>query len=85
MKWDILSGLFSSFILFSMSPRRGLGEAVHLGFRVFLAVFGVLHRVGESHQRIGRAAHRVQRAAELVLEHSVHAGDANFERIQSSS
>ena len=35
-----------------MSPRRGLGEAVHLGFRVFLAVLGVFHLVGESHQRL---------------------------------
>ena len=30
-------------------PRRGLGEAVHLRFRVFLSVLGVLHHVGESH------------------------------------
>ena len=45
----------SSFIIhtFLNVPRRGLGEAVHLRFRVFLAV---LHHVGESHQRFVGAA-----------------------------
>ena len=37
-------------------PRRGLGEAVHLGFRVFLPFLGVLHHVGESHGRLVGAA-----------------------------
>jgi len=52
----------TSFILhpFLNVPRRGLGEAVHLGFGVFLAVLAVLHHVGESHQRLVGAAHRVQ-------------------------
>jgi len=59
----------SSFILhtFLNVPRRGLGEAVHLGSRVFLAVLGVLHHVGESHQRLVGAAHRVQRAIHRQL------------------
>ena len=49
----------SSFILhpFLNVPRRRLGEAVHLGFRVFLAVLGVLHHVGESHQRLVGASY----------------------------
>ena len=44
------------FITLEAIPRRGLGEAGHLRFRVFLAVLGVLHHIGESHQRRGGAA-----------------------------
>jgi len=40
------------FITLEAISRRGLGEALHLGSRVFLAVLGVLHHVGESHQRL---------------------------------
>ncbi len=61
----------SVFIGLVAIPRRSLGEAVHLGFGVFLAVLGVLHHVGESHQRLGGAAHRVQtgtRAARLAFK-----------------
>jgi len=50
-----------------MALRRGLGEAVHLGFRVFLAVLGVLHHVGESHHRLVGATHRVQRGIHRQL------------------
>jgi len=42
----------SVFIALEAIPRRGLGEAIHLRFRVFLAVLGVLHHVGESHLRL---------------------------------
>ena len=42
----------SVFIALEAISRRGLGEAVHLRFRVFLAVLGVLHHVGESYQRL---------------------------------
>jgi len=57
----------SVFIALEAIPRRGLGEAIHLGFGVFLAVLGVLHHVGESHQRLVGAAHRVQRGIHRQL------------------
>jgi len=50
-----------------MSPRRRPGETVHLRFRVFLAVLGVLHHVGECHHRLGGAAHRVERGIHRQL------------------
>ena len=40
------------FLALEAIPLRGLGEAGHLRFRVFLAVLGILHHIGESHQRI---------------------------------
>ena len=60
-------------------PRRGLGEAVHLGFRVFLAVLGVLHHVGEGHQRIGGAAHRPRVGVGLFVG---RAGETDERRIR---
>ena len=63
------------FIALETIPRRGLGEAVHLRFRVFLAVLGVLHHVGESHQRLVGAAHRVQIGIHRqLLAHRMAAG-----------
>jgi len=52
----------SVFIALEAIPRRGLGLAVHLRFRVFLAVLGVLHHVGDSHQRLVGAAHFLKQA-----------------------
>ena len=41
------------FIALEAIPRRGPEQALYLGSRVFLAVLGVLHHGGESHQRLG--------------------------------
>ena len=74
------------FIALEAIPGRGLGEAVHLGFRVFLAVLGVLHHIGESHQRlVGAVVDGTERsdvpeecvrrgASNVIAEHSPRVG-----------